>query len=138
MFYKYWAMKKCYLTLNGLTLVMLNNRLNNLIYDTIYECLTNFSMYVFTSRDEKVSVLISWEASKQVTKFILNASHMYVCTHAYSRPPPLPPTIYCYGRNVHLWHYQWPKCPWPKCPRRNVRGRNVRAEMSVAEMPEHR
>ena len=21
-----------------------------------------------------------------------------------------------FGRNVHLWHFPWPKCPWPKCP----------------------
>ena len=27
------------------------------------------------------------------------------------------PTIYGYGRNVHLWHF-----PWPKCLRRNVAG----------------
>ena len=31
-----------------------------------------------------------------------------------------------FGRNVHLWHFQWPKRPWPKCPGRNVLGRNVR------------
>ena len=21
------------------------------------------------------------------------------------------------GRNVHLWHFLWPKCQWPKRPR---------------------
>ena len=36
------------------------------------------------------------------------------------------PTIYGFGRNVHLWHFPWPKRPWPKCPGRNVLGRNVR------------
>ena len=36
------------------------------------------------------------------------------------------PKIYGYGRNVHLWHFPWPKRPWPKCPGRNVLGRNVR------------
>ena len=36
------------------------------------------------------------------------------------------PTIYGYGRNVHLWHFPWPKRPKPKCPGRNVLGRNVR------------
>ena len=36
------------------------------------------------------------------------------------------PTIYGYGRNVHLWHFPWPKRPWPKCPGRNVLCRNVR------------
>ena len=35
------------------------------------------------------------------------------------------PTIYGFGRNVHLWHFPWPKHPWPKCPGRNVLGRNV-------------
>ena len=36
------------------------------------------------------------------------------------------PTIYGFGRNVHLWHFPWPKRPWPKCPGRNVLGRSVR------------
>ena len=30
------------------------------------------------------------------------------------------PTIYGFGRSVHLWHFLWPKCPG-----RNIRGRNV-------------
>ena len=51
--------------------------------------------------------------------------HIYACTHHK-------PKIYGYGRNAHLWHFQWPKCLWPKCLGRkvlgrNVRGRNVRA-----------
>ena len=37
-----------------------------------------------------------------------------------------PTTIYGFGRNVHLWHFPWPKCPWPKCPGGNVLGWNVR------------
>ena len=36
------------------------------------------------------------------------------------------PTVYGYGRKVHLWHFPWPKRPWPKCPGRNVLGRNIR------------
>ena len=67
-----------------------------------------------------VLVLISLIASKQVRKYTLNASHI---VHACSRPPP---TIYCYGRNIHLWHYPWPKCPWPKFPGQNILGQNVR------------
>ena len=31
-----------------------------------------------------------------------------------------------FGRNVHLWHFLWPKRPWLKCPGRNVLGQNVR------------
>ena len=49
-------------------------------------------------------------------------------THLCMNTPQ--PTIYGIGRNVHLWHFLWPKRPRPKlhrpkCPGRNVRGRNV-------------
>ena len=43
-------------------------------------------------------------------KRLRNASHIYACTYPK-------PKIYGYGRNVHHWHFPWPKCPWPKCPR---------------------
>ena len=74
-------------------------------------------MHVLTSRDENnvgPGQLGSFQARKKIyTKCI---------THACSHPPP---TIYSSGRNVHLWHFPWPKCPWLKCPGQNVRGRNV-------------
>ena len=44
------------------------------------------------------------------------------------------PTIYGFGRNVHLWHFPWPKRPWPKCSGRNVRGRNVRGRNVLHSM----
>ena len=116
-------MKKCNLSLNGLTLVMLNSHLNNHIFDTKYVCLPNFyqlyaCMYL-QAEMKTVLVLISLIVSKSVRKYILNASHI---VHAWSCPPP---TIYCYGQNVPLWHYPGPKCPWPKCTARNFLGQNV-------------
>ena len=45
-------------------------------------------------------------------------------THLCMHTPQ--PTIYGFGRNVHLWHFPWLKRLWPKCPGRNVLGRNVR------------
>ena len=42
--------------------------------------------------------------------------------HAHTQP-----TINGFGRNVHLWHFPWPKRPGRNVLGRNVRGRNVRA-----------
>ena len=54
------------------------------------------------------------------SKFFPKKCITNLCMHK-----PLP-TVYGYGRNVHLWHFPWPKRPWPKCPGRNVLGRNIR------------
>ena len=58
--------------------------------------------------------------------------HVNTCTyipHTHTHQTSIPHIhtkiyIYGFGRNVHIWHFRWPKCPWPKCPGRNVR--NVR------------
>ena len=43
----------------------------------------------------------------------------HLCMHAPQ------PTIYGYGRNVHLLHFTWQECPWPKCRGPNPLGWNV-------------
>ena len=64
-----------------------------------------------------VSVMLSWEASKQVRKYILNASQMHAA------PPQF--IVMVETSTFGIIRGQ------------NFRGRNVRAKMSVAKMSEH-
>ena len=68
-----------------------------------------------------VSVMLSWEASKQVRKYILNASQMHAA------PPPPPPQFIVMVETSTFGIIRG----------QNFRGRNVRAKMSVAKMSEH-
>ena len=120
--------EKMQLIAQWINLVMLKNHLNNLIYDT--KLLYMFASQIFISYKHaciyKHSVLISWEPSKQVRKYILNASHMHAYTYACSCPqthnllirskrPPLA---------LSVAEMSGPKCPW-----QNVRAPTVQTQM---------